>query len=126
MNTNENRSTKSASDLDNPCFGHDSTIAALNVFADDEHGYLLPYAQFLYAERTVNPALEREPDAPPETLVIRFAVAKVVVLGAGLKAIEHQLQKYRLQFVKSSDPRYAATLKAHVTAISITFTKEVT
>jgi hypothetical protein len=26
-------------------------VAALNVIADDEHSYLLPYAQLLYAER---------------------------------------------------------------------------
>ena len=59
-----------------------------NVFADDGISYLLPYAQFLYAERISNPALEKEPDAPPEKMLIRFACADVVVLGSGLKRLE--------------------------------------
>ena len=32
-------------------------MATLNVFADDERSYQLPYAQFLYAELIPNPAL---------------------------------------------------------------------
>ena len=57
MNTNEHPPTESAFRPDhipwgdNPCFGSDTQIAALNVFADDGHSYLLPYAQFLSAER---------------------------------------------------------------------------
>jgi len=51
-------------------------VAALNVFADDERSYFLPYAQLLYAEIIPNPALEKNADAPPEKLVICFAVAK--------------------------------------------------
>ena len=61
MNTNANPAA--ASDLssrDNPCYGRDSTVATLNVFADDERSYQLPYAQFLYAERIPNPALEKD------------------------------------------------------------------
>ena len=72
------------------------------MFADDGHSYLLPYAQFLSAERFSNPALEKEPDAPPEKMLIHFAQAEVVVLGSGLKRLEGELQKYELKFVKSA------------------------
>ena len=123
MNTNANPPAESRSSRI-LCFGSDTQTAALNVFADDEHNYLLPYAQFLYAEWISNPALEKEPDAPPEKLLIRFALAEVVVLGSGLKSIERDLQKYELSFVKSADRRLAATLNTYVASVSITFTKE--
>ena len=125
MNTNENPPAISASNpRDNPCLGSDSTIAALDVFADDGISYLLPYAQFLFAERISNPALEKEPDAPPEKMLIRFALAEVVVLGSGLKSVERDLQKYELKFMKSADRRYAATFNTHIAAVTITITKE--
>jgi hypothetical protein len=115
----------SASSLrDNPCFGTDPNIAALNVLADDGHSYLLPYAQFLYAERDSNPALEEEPEAPPEKMRIGFARADVIVLGSGLKMLERAIQNCELKFVKAADCRLAATLKAHVAAVSVTFNKE--
>jgi hypothetical protein len=125
MNTNENPpATSGSSPRDNPCLGTDSTIAALDVFADDGISYLLPYAQFLFAERISNPALEKEPDAPPEKMLIRFALADVVVLGSGLKAIERGLQKYELKFVKAADRRRAATLNTFVASVAITLTKK--
>ena len=125
MNTNTNPPTTSPSNpRDNSCYDIDPTVATLNVFADDEHSYHLPYAQFLYAEMIPNLALEKEPDAPPQKLLIRFAVAEVAVLGSGLKSLERAIQKYELKFVKSADRRYAATLKTHVAAVTITFTKE--
>jgi hypothetical protein len=99
-------------------------VATLNVFADDEHSYHLPYAQFLYAEMIPNPALETVPDTSPQKLLICFAVAEVAVLGSGLKSLERAIQKYELKFVKSADRRFAATLKTHVAAVAITFTKE--
>jgi hypothetical protein len=123
MNTNANPPTESAFSRF-LCFGSDTNTAALNVFANDEHNYLLPYAQFLYAERFSNPALERAPHAPPEKLLIRFVLAEVVVLGSGLKSIERDLQKYELSFVKSADRRHAATLNTHVASVIIIFTKE--
>jgi len=92
--------------------------------ADDGTSYLLPYAQFLYAEKISNPALEKEPDAPPEKMLIRFASANVVVLGSGLKRLEAEIQKYELKFVKSADRRLAATLKTHIAAVTVTLTKE--
>jgi len=125
MNTSDNPPAISASNpRDNPCLGSDSTIAALDVFADDGISYLLPYAQFLYAEKISNPALEKEPDAPPEKMLIRFASANVVVLGSGLKRLEAEIQKYELKFVKSADRRLAATLKTHIAAVTVTLTKE--
>ena len=95
MNTNEPTPTESAPNpRDNPSYGTDSTVATLNVVADDGKSYQLPYAQFLYAEMIPNPALETKSDAPPEKLLICFAVAEVTVLGSGLKSVERVIQKY--------------------------------
>jgi hypothetical protein len=125
MKTNIKPDAASASSPhDNPCFDIDPAVATLNVFADDGHSYQLPYAQFLYAEWTSNPALEREPDAPSEKLLIRFVKAEVVVLGSGLKSLMRAIQKYELKFVKSANPHYAAALNTHVATVAITFTKE--
>ena len=125
MNTNENPpATSASSPRDNPCFRSDTQTAALDVFAGDGTSYLLPYAQFLYAERVPNPRLEKEPDAPPEKMLIRFALADVVVLGSGLIAIERALQKYELKFVKAADQRHAATLNTFVASVAITIAKK--
>jgi hypothetical protein len=124
-NTSEQPPAISASSQrDNPCLGSDPTIAALDVCADDGISYLLPYAQFLYAERISNPALEKEPDAPPEKMLIHFVRADVVVLGSGLKRLEAEIQKYELKFVKSADRRLTATFKTHIAAVTVTLTKE--
>jgi hypothetical protein len=124
LNTSENPTTPASSPRDNPCLGSDATIAALDAFADDGISYLLPYAQFLYAERISNPALEKESDAPPEKVLIHFARADVVVLGSGLKRLEQGIQKYELKFVKSADRRLAATLNTHIAAVTVTLTRE--
>ena len=125
MSTNTKPPAESASNpRDNPCYGCDPTVATLNVLADDEHSYQLPYAQFMYAEMIPNPALVKDADAPPEKMLVCFASAKVTLLGSGLKAIERAIQKYELKFVKSADRRYAAALKTHVAAVAINFTKE--
>ena len=118
MSTNTNPDAASASSTrDNPCYGIDPNVASLNVFADDEHSYLLPYAQLLCAETISNPALEKNADAPPEKLVICFAVAEVTLLGSGLQAIARKIQKCDLNFVKAVDRRCAASLKTHVAAV---------
>jgi hypothetical protein len=125
LNSNEPPPVGSASNPhDNPCLGRDSTIAALDVIADSGISYLLPYAQFLYAERVSNPALDKEPDAPLEKMLIHFACAHVVVLGSGLKRLEHEIQKYELKFVKSADRRLATTLNTHVAAVAVNLNKE--
>jgi hypothetical protein len=121
---NESLSTSASSPRDNPCFGTDSTAAALNVLADNGASHLLPYAQFLSAERLPNPALEQELDASPEKMLIHFALVKVVILGSGLKRLEQCLQRYELKFVKSADRRLAATLSTHIAVVTVTFKKE--
>ena len=68
--------------------------------------------------------MEKEPDAPPEKMLIRFARADVVVLGSGLQRLEREIQKYELKFVKSADRRLAATLNTHIAAVTVTLTKE--
>ena len=108
----------------NPCLGSDPNIAALEVIADDGIGYLLPYAQFLYAERMANPALEKEPEAPPEKMSIHFACANVVVLGSGLKWLERRLQQYELSFVMSADSRLGAVYDTLIAAVTLTLIKE--
>ena len=125
MNTNTNPAAASEpSSRENPCYSKDPNVATLNVIADDERSYQLPYAQFLYSETTPNSALEKDADAPPEKLLIVFAVAKVTVLGRGLKSLERMIQKYELKFVKSAGRRYAAVFNTHVAVVSISFTKE--
>jgi hypothetical protein len=125
MNTNTNPDEASVSSTrDNPCYGIDPNVAALNVFADDEHSYFLPYAQLLYAEIIPNPALEKNADAPTEKLVICFAAAEVTVLGSGLQVIARKVQKCDLNFVKAVDRRFAASLKTHVVAVAVKFSKQ--
>ena len=108
----------------NPCYTSNPKSAALKVYADDGRNYLLPYAQLLSAESFSNPALEQEPDAPPEKMLIRFAQAEVVVLGSGLDSVERELQQYELNFVKSAPRRFAGLLNTHIAAVTITFNKE--
>jgi hypothetical protein len=118
-NTSDNPPAISASSpRKNPCVGSDPNIAALEIIADDGISYLLPYAQFLYAERTANPALENEPEASPEKMSIHFGCAEVIVLGSGLKRLERWLQGYELSFVMSADSRLGAVYD------TLTLTKE--
>jgi hypothetical protein len=125
QNSNEPAPAASASSPhDNPCYGTDSTTAVLDVMADDGISYLLPYAQFLHAKRMANPALEKEPDAPLEKLLVHFAQADVVILGSGLKRLAAEIQKYALRFVKSADRRLAATWNTHVAAVTVNLNQE--
>ena len=124
-NNNDQPATVSVpSPQDNPCLGSDPNIAALEIIADDGISYLLPYAQFLYAKRTANPALEKEPDAPPEKMSIHFVSAEVIVLGSGLKRLERRLQGYELSFLMSADSRLGAVYDTLITAVTVTLTKE--
>ena len=125
-NTSEQPPAISASSpRKNPCIGSDPNIAALEVIADDGISYLLPYAQFLYAERMANPALERGPEASPEKMSIHFGCAEVVVLGSGLKRLESWLQKNELSFVMSADSRLGAVYDTLITSVTLTLTKEI-
>jgi hypothetical protein len=108
----------------NACIGHDSNAAAVAFLTDDGISYLLPYAQFLYAERTANPALEKEPEASPEKMSIHFGCAEVIVLGSGLKRLEGWLQKNELSFVMPADSRLGAVYDTLITAVTVTLTKE--
>ena len=124
-NTSDNPPAISASSpRKNPCVGSDPNIAALEIIADDGISYLLPYAQFLYAERTANPALENEPEASPEKMSIHFGCAEVIVLGSGLKRLERWLQGYELSFVMSADSRLGAVYDTIITTVTLTLTKE--
>jgi hypothetical protein len=124
-NTSDNPPAISASSpRKNPCVGSDPNIAALEIIADDGISYLLPYAQFLYAERTANPALEKEPEAPPEKMSIYFGCAKVIVLGSGLKWLERRLQQYELSFVMPADSRLGNVYDTLITTVTLTLTKE--
>src|ERR1017187_3687613 len=125
MNTNPNPDEASVSSTrDNPCYGIDPNVAALNVFADDEHSYFLPYAQLLYAEIIPNPSLEKNADAPPEKLLICFASAEVTVLGSGLQAVARKIQKCDLNFVRAVGRHFAASFKTHIAAVEVNFTKQ--
>ena len=125
MNHNDNPPTESVSNPSNhPCLDTDTTTAALEVITDDGISYVLPYAQFLFAERISNPALLTEPDAPPEKMVIHFAQAQVVLLGSGLKTVSRELKINRLALVQSADRRLASSLKTHLAAVTLTLTKE--
>jgi hypothetical protein len=126
MNTNTNQPDAASpssvhADL---CARSNPNITSLQVFADDQHSYLLPYAQFLYAEMVANPALDKAADAPPQKLLIHFVMADVVVLGSGLTWLEHWIQNAELGYIKPADRRYAAALKIHVASATVTFTKE--
>jgi hypothetical protein len=124
-NTSEQPPAISASSpRKNPCIGSDPNIAALEVIADDGISYLLPYAQFLYAERTANPALEKEPEAPPEKMSIHFACADVIVLGSGLNWLERRLQQYELSFVMPADSRLGAVYDTLIAAVTLTLIKQ--
>ena len=124
-NSNEQPPAISASSpRKNPCVGHDSNAAAVAVITEDGIYYLLPYAQFLYAERTANPDLEKAPGAPPEKMSIHFGSAEVTVLGSGLKRLEGWLQHYELSFVMPADSRLAAVFDTLITTVTLTLTKE--
>lgn len=124
-NTSEQPPAMSVSSpRDNPCLGHDSNAAAVAVLADDGISYLLPYAQFLYAKRMANPALEQEPEAPPEKMSIHFVSAEVIVFGSGLKRLEGWLQRYELSFVMPADSRLGAVYDTLITTVTLTLTKE--
>jgi len=125
LNTNDNPPVISASSRrDHPCLGHDPNAAAVAVLTDDGISYLLPFAQFLHAKRMANPALENEPEAPPEKMSIHFVGAEVIVLGCGLERLERRLQQYELSFLMPAQSRLGAVYDTLITAVTLTLTKE--
>jgi hypothetical protein len=125
LNSSEQPPAMSVSNSrDNPCLGYDSNAAAVVFLTDDGISYLLPYAQFLYAERMANPALEKGPEASPEKMSIHFGCAEVVVLGSGLKRLESWLQKNELSFVMSADRRLGVVYDSLVTTVTLTLIKD--
>ena len=123
-NTNQPNAASPSSLRDDLCVGKSAKVTALQVFADDQHSYLFPYAQFLYAEMVANPALDKEADAPPQMMLICFTQAEVTVLGSGLFRLERWIQQYELEYIKPADRRYAAALKTHVVSATVTFNKD--
>ena len=96
----------------NPRLGHVPNAAALPVLTDDGISYLLHYAQFLYAKRTANPAVEKGPEASPEKMSIHFGCAEVIVhKGSGLKQLENLLQRNELSFVMPAVSRLGAVCR---------------
>ena len=135
MNTNEHPPTESAFRPDhipwgnNPCFGSDTQIAALNfVFADDGNSYLLLHAQLLSAERFSNPALEQELDAPPEKMLIRFLRLRHCARPRQcIKRLEGELQKYELKFCEIGGSPFGGHPElAHITAVTLTAGRDAT
>ena len=124
VNDPNNPTASASSAPPNPCVERAANTAALKAVADDGISYLLPYSQFLYAERSAYAAVEKQPDVPPERMLIRFASGEVVILGSGLKRVETDIQRYELQFIKAADRRLAATLETHISAVTVTLGKE--
>ena len=124
MNTNQPDAASPSNVHADLCTCHNPNVTALQVFADDQHSYLFPYAQFLYAEMIANPACDKETDAPPQMMLICFAQGEVKVLGSGLFWLENWIQKAELGYIKPADRRYAAALKTHVASATVTFNKE--
>jgi hypothetical protein len=96
----------------------------LEILADDGTSYLLPYAQFLSAQKMPNPALEKKPEAPPEEMRVRFACGEVVVLGSGLRSLARLIQTCELRYIQSADGRLASALGTHIAALTVTLNKE--
>jgi len=114
------------------CYGTDSQVAALNVITDQQRGYQLAYAHFLYSEVGDNPALEKKPDAPPQQLMIHFSMAVVTILGAALRHIDQAVQKNDLKYVQRGSVKGAIGERTVdranspvVASVTITFSKEV-
>ena len=125
LNSNEQPPAISASKpRENPCLGHNPNAAAVAVLSDDGISYLLPYAHLLRAERMANPALDNEPEAPPEKMAIHFVGAEVIVMGCGLERLERWLQQYKLSFVMPADSRLSAVYDTLITTVTVTLTKE--
>ncbi len=116
--------TSESKPRDNPCLGNDPNAAAVAVRTDDGISYLLPHAQFLYAKRTANPALEKEPGASPEKMSLHFGCVEVTVLGCDLRRLESWLQHYELSLVTPADSRLSSVYGTLITSVTVALTRE--
>lgn len=90
--------------------------------ADDGILYTLASAQFLDMVLGPNPALSQDPEAPPEQAILRFADAKVVVVGSALRSLHGNLERNDLILLRSVPPEYrgVTSLRPFVASIQVT------
>jgi hypothetical protein len=74
-------------------------LVALGATTDEGRNFILNFAQFLYAEHSVNPATTGKQDTPPERLLIHFTVGEVIILGSNLHRLAVAVQKAELQSI---------------------------
>jgi hypothetical protein len=95
-------------------------LIALSVTDDGGRNYLFPYAHLLFAELSANPAVEKQPDAPPQRLHIYFAIGEIIILGSGLRRLELELQKGSLKFARRVSQDYSSALQTNIVSITVT------
>jgi hypothetical protein len=95
-------------------------LIALGATADDDCHFLFHYADFRYAKRSANPALEGDAKAPPERLLLCFTTGEILILGSGLYYIEDEVQTGSLKSLKAGPSEH----RCRVQSVTITLTKE--
>lgn len=78
-------------------------LIALGAISDDGSHYLFHYADFRYARRSANPALEDDPKASPERLQLVFTSGEITILGMGLRSLEEHVQTGSLKSIAASN-----------------------
>ena len=91
-------------------------LIALGATGDDDCHYLFHYADFRYARRSANPALEGDAKAPPEKLLLCFTTGEIVILGSGLHYIEDEVQIGSLKSLKAGPSEH----RCRVQSVSVT------
>ena len=94
--------------------------ASIRIKADDRRTYVFAASQYLDGVVEAN----REANAPPERLVLRFTTGEVIVVGSGLERIEDRLAAGHLRGLKTVEPRYASVLKSGPIISSITVNRK--
>jgi len=67
--------------------------------------------------------LEKEPDAPPEKMLIHFACADVVVLAAP-QAADTGNSEIRIEVCEVGGSAVRRHVETHIAAVTVTLTKE--
>lgn len=93
-------------------------IASIRIRADDCRTYSFAMSHYIDGVVEANP--NRDGDAPPERLVLRFTTGEVTALGSGLERIEDRLAEGHLRGLKAAEPRYVNALKSGPIISSIT------